>query len=103
MYDNLSEKIDYEELKWNNMLYVNSASENITDAFKIAYKKALYKKINDYIKNGLFTKEQEKELLLTKELVDYMYLKAVDNNLDILAHREISEETFKLLLKKISF
>ena len=99
MFDKLEDKIEFEFKCLCNLYSLGSIEEFIFRAYEIAAKMAIYKKIQNELANKEIPDIMKEKMLKKHNLIDYLYLKGDSNNVISVCHGEISDSTWKRILR----
>lgn len=99
MFDKLEDKIEFEFKYMCNLYSLGSIEEFISRAYEIAAKMAIYKKIQQELEKKEIPDMTREKMLKKHNLIDYLYLKGESNNVISVCHGEISDSTWKRILR----
>lgn len=91
MYDSLEEKILNEHNVYMNVLLLNSRADIISRTYEITVKTAIYNKLINSI--DCVSAEKQKKMMLTDNLIDWLYLKMVTGRI-VIENGELSDATW---------
>lgn len=103
MYKNLMEKIDFEYGRYRKYLLLCSKSHLISNAYEVACKDAIYKRLKDDIKNERIKSETAKKMMLTDDVIDYMFMQINEKKLISLVDGCLDDIAWHRVLMNITF
>lgn len=101
MFDDLYDKLKYEQETYFCYLKLISRTEFYAKAYEITVKKAIYAALFDDLNNNHLANDVNELLLRQENSVDFIYMKAVDNA--VIWKEKLTPESWSLIKAKIKF
>lgn len=99
MFDKLEDKIEFEFKCMCSIYSLASFEECLSRAYEIAAKIALYRRIQFELEHGNMPEMLKQKMLHKQNLIDYLYLKGETNKIITISGGDISENTWKRILR----
>lgn len=101
MFDDLYDKLKYEQETYFCYLKLISRTEFYTKSYEITVKKAIYAALFDDLNNNHLANDLDELLLRQENSVDFIYMKAVDDA--VIWKEKLTSESWSLIKAKIKF
>lgn len=101
MFDDLYDKLKYEQETYFCFLKLISRTEFYTKSYEITVKKAIYAALFDDLNNNHLANDLDELLLRQENSVDFIYMKAVDDA--VIWKEKLTPESWSLIKAKIKF
>ena len=101
MFDDLYDKLKYEQETYFCYLKHIPRTEFDTKSYEITVKKAIYAALFDDLNNNHLANDLDELLLRQENSVDFIYMKAVDDA--VIWKEKLTPESWSLIKAKIKF
>lgn len=101
MFDDLYDKLKYEQETYFCYLKLISRTEFYTKSYEITVKKAIYAVLFDDLNNNHLANDLDELLLRQENSVDFIYMKAVDDA--VIWKEKLTPESWSRIKAKIKF
>lgn len=101
MFDDLYDKLKYEQETYFCYLKLISRTEFYTKSYEITVKKAIYAALFDDLNNNHLANDLDELLLRQENSVDFIYMKAVDDA--VIWKEKLTPKSWSLIKAKIKF
>lgn len=101
MFDDLYDKLKYEQETYFCYLKLISRTEFYTKSYEITVKKAIYAALFDDLSNNHLANDLDELLLRQENSVDFIYMKAVDDA--VIWKEKLTPESWSRIKAKIKF